>query len=248
MRHATMEAELDQLLRERRFVDLYRIVVQALQASTESYSLKDLEPLYGRGRAGEVKTAAASIVEYERWVTTGDQAVLDAIAEYNEEDCVSTAHMRDWLESHRPANGAYSPVGIQAEDRNEQRASRDALEARKQELAAAVRASPQGDAATRELIAQLLWFHQRAHKPGWWAVFDRQDWSDEELIDDAESLGGLYRDPDVPPVPIKQSMDTAYRFGRRTPSSRSATRRASRRPSRMPARLSTCLRKKAASS
>ena len=39
MRYATMEAELDQLLRERRFVDLYRVVVQSLRASTEAYSL-----------------------------------------------------------------------------------------------------------------------------------------------------------------------------------------------------------------
>jgi predicted RecB family nuclease len=45
MRYATMEAELDQLLRERRFVDLFRVVVQSLRASTESYSLKDLEAI-----------------------------------------------------------------------------------------------------------------------------------------------------------------------------------------------------------
>jgi predicted RecB family nuclease len=37
MRYATMEAELDQLLREHRFVDLYRVVVQSLRASTEGY-------------------------------------------------------------------------------------------------------------------------------------------------------------------------------------------------------------------
>jgi uncharacterized protein len=63
MRYATMEAELDQLLRERRFVDLYRVVVQALRASTESYSIKDLEALYWRERSGEVQTASDSIVD-----------------------------------------------------------------------------------------------------------------------------------------------------------------------------------------
>ena len=80
MRYATMEAELDQLLRERRFVDLYRVVVQSLRASTETYSLKDLEALYWRERTGEVTTASDSIVEYERWCVTKDNAILDSIA------------------------------------------------------------------------------------------------------------------------------------------------------------------------
>jgi predicted RecB family nuclease len=212
MRHATMEAELDQLLRERRFVDLYRIVVHAMRASTESYSLKDLEPLYGRGRFGDVKTAAASIVEYENWCTTGDQAILDEIALYNEEDCVSTAHMRDWLERLRPSGGQFNPVSDQSDDRREQSAERAALEARKQQVAASVRAATRGDIQSREVIAQLLWFHQRAHKPGWWAVFERQEWSDEELIDDVESLGALSRDRNIAPVKVKRSMDTAYVF------------------------------------
>jgi predicted RecB family nuclease len=212
MRHATMEAELDQLLRERRFVDLYRIIVHAMQASTESYSLKDLEPLYGRGRSGEVKTAAASIVEYENWCITGDQAILDEIGFYNEEDCVSTADMRDWLETLRPSGGQFNPVRVQGEDRRELSPERAALEARKQQVATSVRAATRGDIHSREIIAQLLWFHQRAHKPGWWAVFERQEWSDQELIDDAESLGALSRDPSIAPVKVKRSVDTAYVF------------------------------------
>lgn len=212
MRHATKEAELDQILRERRFVDLHRIVVQAIRTSAESYSLKDLEPFYGQSRSGEVKTAAASIVEYEKWCTTGDQAILDEIARYNEEDCVSAAQMRDWLETLRPSGGQFNPVLSQRDGRPELKADRVALEARKQQVAASVRAATRSDAETREVIAQLLWFHQRAHKPAWWAVFERQDWSDEELVNDAESLGALSRDPSVAPITVKRSVDTAYVF------------------------------------
>ena len=51
-----------------------------------------------------------------------------------------------------------------------------------------------GDARVRDLIAELLWFHQRSQKPGWWALFERQAWSEDELVDDAESLGGLQLD------------------------------------------------------
>lgn len=212
MRHATLEAELDQLLRENRFVDLYRVVVQAMQASTESYSLKDIEKIYGSGRSGDVKTAAASIVEYENWCATGDQRILDAIEHYNKEDCVSTAAMRNWLESIRPAGGCYNPIKPDWSDEKDKSEDRRLHEQRKQDLSAAVRASGRGDVHTREVLAELLWFHQRAQKPGWWAVFERQQWTDEELVNDAECLGGLARDTTVHQRQVKQSFDTTYRF------------------------------------
>ena len=46
-RHATREEEVDTLLRDGVFVDLYRAVRQGIRASVESYSIKELEPLYG---------------------------------------------------------------------------------------------------------------------------------------------------------------------------------------------------------
>lgn len=212
MRYATMEAELDQFLRERRFVDLYRVVVQSLRASTETYSLKDLEALYWRERTGEVTSASDSIVEYERWCITNDNTILDSIASYNEDDCVSTAHLRNWLEGLRPAGVHLEIVDETAGEKREQSAERAQLEARKQALAASVRACGHGDARVRDLVAELLWFHQRSQKPGWWAVFERQAWSEDELVDDAESLGGLQRDTNTPPVQVKRSLDTAYVF------------------------------------
>lgn len=212
MRYATMEAELDQILRDRRFVDLYRVVVQAVRASTESYSLKDLEPVYGHARAGDVKTAAGSIVEYERWCVTGDPSILDSIRLYNKEDCVSTASLHAWLEKLRPPGAVYSIINELAEEKKEKSAERAVLQAHKLALAARVRASGHSDPRIRELVAELLWFHQRSQKPGWWAVFERQAWTDEELAEDPESLGGLVRDPKQPPVAVKQSTETAYTF------------------------------------
>ncbi len=212
MRHAMMEAELDQLLRERRFVDLYRVVVQALRASTESYSLKDLEALYWRERTGEVTTASDSIVEYERWCVTKDHVILDSIASYNRDDCISTAQLRDWLEGLRPPGVNLAIVDDTAAENREQSADRAALEVRKHALAASVRASGYGDAHVRDLIAELLWFHQRSQKPGWWALFERQAWSEDELVEDAESLGGVQLDTARPPVQVKRSFNTAYVF------------------------------------
>ncbi len=56
-RHATREEELDELLRKRVFVDLYRVVRQGLQAGVESYSIKRLEPLYGYTREIDLRDA-----------------------------------------------------------------------------------------------------------------------------------------------------------------------------------------------
>jgi uncharacterized protein len=216
MRHATMEEELDQLLRQRRFVDLYRVVLQSLRASTESYSLKDLEALYWRERAGDVKTAAGSIVEYERWCTGGDgtrdDTILASIADYNKDDCISTEHLRSCLEGLRPPGVYPAPAGEPDPQQQERSAERACLEASKQALAARVRACRHGDERVRDLVAELLWFHQRSQKPGWWAVYERQTWSEDELADDAECLGGLWADPDTPPVEVRRSLDTSYIF------------------------------------
>jgi uncharacterized protein len=212
MRYATMEAELDQLLRERRFVDLYRVVVQSLRTSTESYSLKDLEALYWRERTGEIRMASDSIVEYERWCVTKDSAILASIADYNRDDCISTAHLRSWLEGLRPPGIDLEIVDDSRAEQQERSAERARLEAHKQALAARVRACGHGDPRVRDLVAQLLWFHQRSQKPGWWALFERQSWSEHELVDDAESLGGLQLDPHTPPVEVRRSLDTAYVF------------------------------------
>ena len=213
MLHATMEAELDQLLREHRFVDLYRVATQSIRASTESYSLKKLETIYWGGRAGEITNAGDSIVEYERWRVTGDQAILDAIGAYNEDDCVSTARMRDWLEKLRPAGVTHDRDAPAVTNEPAERvAAREEREAARRALAERVRASGAGDERLRDLVAELLWFHQRSQKPQWWSRFDRQTWSVEEHINDVEGLGGLTLDPRAPPRPDKKSTVATYRF------------------------------------
>jgi predicted RecB family nuclease len=193
MRYATREAELDALLRHHTFVDLYTVARQAIRASTEGYSLKDLEKIYWGGRSGEVTNAGDSIVEYERWRETGEQSILNAICLYNEDDCVSTSRLRTWLETLRPAGAVYDLTDPRADDpEGEARAAaREAFEQKRRDVAALVRAGAFGDEDSRDLVAELLWFHQRAQKPVWWQIFDRQTWTDEELTEDIESLGGL---------------------------------------------------------
>ncbi len=207
MRYATREQKLDRLLREHRFVDLYRVLRQSIRASTENYSLKTLEALYWGGRAGEVANAADSIVQYEQWRLTHDLSTLAQIEEYNREDCLSTAKLHEWLEGLRPKGGSYrAPISPSDEETTGSRAAeREARERELTRLAQRVRTASVGDEKLRDLVAELLWFHQRSQKPHWWAIFERQTWSDDELIDDAESLGAITFDVTAPVETVKRS-------------------------------------------
>src|SRR5258706_12333973 len=60
-------------------------------------------------REGPVTDAGFSVVAYERWMESRDQAILDGIEAYNRDDCVSTWMLRDWLEQQRAKATAEYP-------------------------------------------------------------------------------------------------------------------------------------------
>ncbi len=113
-RYGVREAEVDTLLREGVFVDLYPIVRRALRVGSRSYSIKKLEPLYmgDEVRTSDVQRGDDSIVRYVEARALSDagedaeaQTILDDLADYNRYDCVSTRRLRDWLvERAREAN------------------------------------------------------------------------------------------------------------------------------------------------
>ncbi|WP_109211412.1 MULTISPECIES: bifunctional RecB family nuclease/DEAD/DEAH box helicase [Microbacterium] len=105
-RHGVREADVDRLLRDGVFVDLYPIVRRALRVGSRSYSIKKLEPLYmgDEVRTSDVQKGDDSIVRYvEARALQADGAaaeaalVLEDLADYNRYDCVSTRRLRDWL-------------------------------------------------------------------------------------------------------------------------------------------------------
>ena len=104
-RHATCVDEVDRLLRGGDvLVDLLNVVRQGVRASVESYSLKQIEKFYMPAREGPVTEAGFSVVAFETWLQEHDQSILDGIAAYNRDDCVSTWLLRDWLEDAQIAS------------------------------------------------------------------------------------------------------------------------------------------------
>lgn len=93
------------------FVDLLPVVKSSIRTSQPGYGLKKIEPLYmgDELRTGEVIDGAASVVGYQRFTELREGGhygeagtVLDAIADYNRYDCLSTLRLRDWLRSLPP--------------------------------------------------------------------------------------------------------------------------------------------------
>jgi len=217
--HGVCEAEVDQLLRTERLVDLYKVVREGLMVSEPRYSIKNLETFYMEKREGEVTNAGASIVYYERWKETGEQALLDQIQDYNEDDCRSTYLLREWLLKIRPGGMPWfegTPDGSNGEDKSDRVRETEARLAKYQDLLLgklpADRTQWNEDARSRELLYQLLDFYRRAAKPEWWAMFSRHEMAEEELIDDPECIGAMSTAQEHPPQEVKRSRVYTFEY------------------------------------
>lgn len=194
--HGTRESQVDDLLRNRKLVDLYKVVRESIRISEPKYSIKNVETFYSEKREGQVTNAMASLVFYEKWLVTKDQEILDQIVEYNQEDCRSNYLLREWLLTLRPSELKWmneddgtsqisTPVKSQRRQNIEEK-----LAVYRSKLVDNESISP-SDRPLYELVFYLLDFHRRAEKPQWWALFSRRDMNPEELSDDPECVGDM---------------------------------------------------------
>lgn len=210
--HDTRQEEVDQLLRNEAFVDLYQIVRHGLRIGGDDYSIKTIERLYRPKRATEVATAVDSIVRYARWIGSGEprdwqkSAILKAIRDYNQDDCKSTAELLQWLRRVAAEAGVVSPDRVPPTAPVPQPTL--SLEVSKRhETCTALRQL--GDAVA-VVLGDLIDFHRREAKPIWWRMFDRAQATEEELRDDAGCIAGVRAVGST--TADKQSMVQAYEF------------------------------------
>ncbi|WP_392544504.1 TM0106 family RecB-like putative nuclease [Oryzobacter telluris] len=195
-RHGVCEDEVDQLLRDGVFVDLYAVVRSAIRVSQRSYSIKKLEPLYMQAREAAVTNAADSIVVYHQVIaatiagrTDEARTLLDEIRDYNLDDCVSTWRLRDWLLARGAEQGAApealaaGATGVaEAQAPSDQRLALMRLESLLRDRLHGIRPherTPEEQAVA--LVASSVLFHAREDKPVWQAHFERlrtpvRDW------------------------------------------------------------------------
>jgi AAA domain/RNase_H superfamily len=217
--HATAETAVDELLRTNRMVDLYRVVRDGVRVGEPGYSIKNLERFYMPARTTAVASGGDSLVIYDRFRETGENSLLNDLRDYNRDDCLSTFLLRDWLFKRTKETGRWPAAAEVATDRSVGE-SKDAGQVEREERermqaaleAALVSDAGAADAEARQLMADLVGFHRREAKPAWWAFFDRQEQSAEELQDDAECLGGCVADGKDWIGQDKRSLTFRYRY------------------------------------
>ena len=201
-RHRTRETEVDRLLREHVLIDLHGIVKRSLRASVESYTLKQLEGLYEFERSTELRAAARAMQLFGWLLETGEGEYAEAelrrtIERYNQDDCVSTHRLREWLEARRhefeqktgqilqrpekPAAPELEPPTSESEELAKRLLARlpedPALDTREQ--------------AAERLMAHLLDWHWRESKQTWWEYFRALELPPAERLEDRSVLAGL---------------------------------------------------------
>ena len=224
-RYGTREAEVDRLLRGGVLVDLLRAVRQGLRASVESYSIKKMEAFYGFERDIDLRDAGSSIVAFEQWLELSDgdrpgSEHLERIERYNQDDVVSNARLRDWLETLRTELAGATGLEVPRPIPRAESVPSEVFEAevRIQALADRLLADvpPERDDRPREeharwLLAHLLGWHRREDKSMWWEFHRWMDLTPVELVDEDGPIGLLEPlEPVGPPEKGKQTW--RYRF------------------------------------
>ena len=217
--HGTREAQVDNLFRLDKFIDLYQVVREGIRVSEPRYSIKNIEKFYLDKRTVEVTNAAASIVYYERWKETRDAQLLQDIEDYNYDDVRSTYELLMWLLPFRDAAKpwANAPEASDVEVKPLEVGEMTGTELRLIPFRMALIDNLPEDRATwtpaqevDELTFHLLDFYRREAKPEWWSLFSRKKASVEDLINDAECLADLTADLTHPPEPSARSIKYSY--------------------------------------
>ena len=223
-RYGVCEFEVDQLLRNEVFVDLYKLVKGCLILGEPKYSIKNVEHLYRGKRETAVAGGDASIAVYEKWRelnAIGEQGdtwqtsnILKDIRDYNIDDCDSTLELADWLR-HQQKKHDISYLGkteVVEPEVKEEATERTQLRDRLLEKALEYSTS---DPKKEALILNLAWileFHRREAKPVFWRLFERLGLSHVELLDDLNCLACCERTRRDAFKPTPRARNLAYEF------------------------------------
>jgi predicted RecB family nuclease len=220
-RHATREDELDALLRQEAFVDLYPVVRQGFRIGVEAYTLKDLERVHGYLREEDLRTLGPSKRAIEHAIVLGapeeaPTGARGAVARYNADDVRSARALHAWCERERQAQGVAAratkteghPSEELQEQRDEARAVMDALRERLPED----RDAWDDEQRARALLADLIDFERRESKVAYWTLYQHQAMNSEELEGSPKALVGLQHLETIPRAGRQRTTTHRYRF------------------------------------
>ena len=222
-RYGVCEHEVDQLLRNEVFVDLYKVVKGGMLVGEPRYSIKNVEHLYRERRDTEVESGGDSVAVYEQWRvrhaegeegnTWETSKILSNIRDYNIDDCNSTQELVHWLREQQKEHGIDYLGKTEVVEIEESEEITERIQLRNRLLARAEQeiSSDVGQSVVTENLAWVLEFHRRESKPIFWKLFDRLGKGEEELLDDLDCLAFCQR-TEREPYKIKRSLGYEYHF------------------------------------
>jgi len=200
---------VDTLLRGEKFIDLELIINQSVRTTEKDMSLKSIEGvLYNFKRKGDVKKAEDSVKLYDFWMTTKDKNTKKDIIEYNEEDCISTFRLREFLVEKKPESIEWFSINEKKEEKSKEKKPWEIIE---KELLESLEEKKHSKNPITETIKNLIGFHRREQKPDWWAIYDRMKKDHDELEEDNECIGNCVLQSKKPKK-IKGGVVFYYKF------------------------------------
>ncbi len=83
-------------------IDLHAVTVDSVVLPLYFYTLKDIAQFLGYKWDDPEAGGAESVVWYNQWLDTRDEAILQKILKYNEDDVRATMLVKEWLAQQKP--------------------------------------------------------------------------------------------------------------------------------------------------
>lgn len=222
--HAVYEKEVDDLLRAERFVDLHAVFKEALLASVETYSLKALEKFTKYTRKVDLRDASSSRKSVEIALELGEfhslsPATVTAVEEYNQDDCLATEALHEWLEALRNSASQSHLItrpelktGAESENVQSFNTRAQALFKSLTEKLPEDRAAWSDEHKAMWLLAHQIEYFRREDKSAWWEYYRVHELDHEDLLVERKAITGLTYVGELPKIGRERNITHRYTF------------------------------------
>jgi len=225
MVHAVNETDVDNLLRAQRFIDLHLVFKEAMLASVESYSLKELEKFPKYVRQAELRDASIARKSVEVALELNEFNSIPAktgkiVEVYNEDDCQATKALHEWLENERQrlvdsgkelTRPEIKP-GDAGENVQEQDEASLELFNKLTEGLPEDRSTWTDEHKAKWLLAHQIDYFRREEKTAWWEFFRLHEMDDDDLFDERKAIAGLQFINELPKEKRERNPTHRYKF------------------------------------
>lgn len=223
--HAIFEQEVDTLLRAERFIDLHAVFKEALLASVEVYSLKELEKFTTYTRLVQLHDASVARKAVEVALELHDfkslpQETIQAVEVYNQDDCLATEALHKWLENLRSEMiSAGKPLQRPELKTGEANEEIQQLDTRAQAIYQSLTAGLPEDRDTwneehkaKWLLAHQIEYFRRENKSAWWEYYRVHELEHDDLLEERKAITGLQFVGEIPKGKNDRNVTHRYKF------------------------------------